>query len=218
MSVRVGLLDSGVDPPLRDRLIAAKSFIPNRDGVISQPLVADPTGHGTVMAEMLLAVPGVELLGAQVFTRTGPTSPAVIAAGLGWLLGQGVQLVNMSFGLRQDRAVLRDACARAINAEVILLAASPARGAPVWPAAYPGVLRISGDARCAADELSDLASAQADFGACPQGGDPRTGGASLATVRVMARVAEYLAAGGESGDIVAHLRELACYHGPEIRR
>ncbi|MCB1719781.1 MAG: peptidase S8 and S53 subtilisin kexin sedolisin, partial [Candidatus Competibacteraceae bacterium] len=136
---------------------------------------------------------------------------------------QDVAIVNMSFGLRQNRAVLRQACATAIAAGLILVAAAPARGQAVYPSAYPGVLRVTGDARCALQEFSHLASEQADFGACPRSyaqpehGAP-VGGASFAVPHVSAALARYLAAGGKASDYYQHLTELAVYHGPERRR
>lgn len=187
--------------------------------MIERAAEPDVSGHGSALAQLILAGPApVALLNAQVFSTTGMTSPVVIAAGLEWLLEHGARLINLSFGLHQDRPVLARACRRALDCGVVLIAASPARGAPVYPSAYPGVLRITGDARCTPDELSHLASIQADFGACPQGTTPAAGGASLATARVTARVAEYLANGGERDGVFDHLRDLARYHGPERRQ
>jgi hypothetical protein len=171
------------------------------------------------VARLILAAPApVALLSAQVFGDKGMTSPAVIAAALDWLVECGARVINLSFGLRQDRPVLARACRRALDRGVVLIAAAPARGAPVYPASYPGVLRVTGDARCGPDELSRLASTRADFGACAQGATPLIGGASLATARVTARVAEYLAGGGERDGVFDHLRGLARYHGPERRQ
>jgi len=55
---------------------------------------------------------------------------------------------------------------RALDAGCIIVAATPARGASVYPAAYPGVIRATGDARCAPHELSALRPWL--FGGCPR--------------------------------------------------
>jgi hypothetical protein len=62
--------------------------------------------------------------------------------------------------------VLAAAVARAIASGCIIVASMPARGAVVYPAAYPGVIRATGDARCAPGELSCLGPGF--FGACPR--------------------------------------------------
>ena len=85
----------------------------------------------------------IRLANAQVFHDALQTSTACIAAALDWLCEQHVAVVNMSFGLQHDRRVLRQACAQALTKGTILVAASPARGVAVYPAAYPGVLRVT---------------------------------------------------------------------------
>ena len=224
-AIRVGLLDSGVGAALLPRMAASSAFRLDEDGQVQTvEVMPDAILHGDPVAQILLsAAPAIALYNAQVFTQTNSTHPATIAAGLDWLLAQDVAIVNMSFGLRQNRAVLRQACATAIAAGLILVAAAPARGQAVYPSAYPGVLRVTGDARCALQEFSHLASEQADFGACPRSyaqpehGAP-VGGASFAVPHVSAALARYLAAGGKASDYYQHLTELAVYHGPERRR
>jgi hypothetical protein len=225
-SIRIGLLDSGVgsDPQLKRHIVGSCGFVLNDDGdVTEQPAVADPIDHGSAIARILIsAAPAAALVNAQVFTQSNATAPASIAAGLNWLVAQRVAIVNMSFGVRQNRTVLKEACTGALAAGVILVASAPARGPAVFPAAYPGVLRITGDARCALQEFSHLASRQADFGACPRSdqqpaaGTP-SGGASFAAAHVSAKLAGFLAEGGDPARAAAYLEKIAHYHGPERR-
>lgn len=224
--VPVGLLDSGVSGAVSGAVAAARAFALNSDGAVAKrPAASDALGHGTNLARIILeTAPQVSLIVAQVFHASFATAPAIVAAGLSWLVGQGVRVINMSFGIRADRAVLREACAAACRAGVVLVAAAPARGPAVFPGAYPGVLRISGDARCRPGELSDLLGLRADFGACPLGpdaarlGDP-VGGASFATAHAAGMIANRLAEFPDADRIaiVDHLRRLARYHGPERR-
>ncbi|MDH3593923.1 MAG: S8 family serine peptidase [Rhodospirillales bacterium] len=225
--VLVGLLDSGVAPDLAPAVEDARSFTLGEAGrVTAGPVEPDRLGHGSTLAWIIAgAAPEARLLDAQVFLASHATSPAVVAAGLDWLAGRGARIVNMSFGLRHDREVLRRACDSAREAGVILLASAPARGAMVYPAGYQGVVKVSGDARCAPGEISTLGGAQADFGAHPRplAGAPgagQSGGASFAVAHLCGHLAGYLAErpGAGRDEMLEHLAAVARYHGPERRR
>jgi hypothetical protein len=180
----------------------------------------DAGGHGSSLARTILAAaPSASIVNAQVFHDSIAAPPAVVAAALAWAVEQGARVVNLSFGVRQDREVLRLACEGARAAGAILFAASPARGPAVFPAAYPGVIRVCGDARCSADEVSRLASAQADFGACPATIDGRVRGASAATAWLTGRVAALLIERPDVdvASVERFLESIARYRGPERR-
>ncbi len=102
---------------------------------------------------------------------------------------------------------------------MILVAASPARGAPVFPASYPGVIRATGDARCAVGEISSLATAQADFGAHVRVEDDAVAGASVGCAHLSACAATFLDQnpGASLDDLRVWLVERATYRGPERR-
>jgi subtilisin family serine protease len=217
--VLVGLLDSGVARELCD-CVAVESAFALGDGerVARRPPTADAIGHGSSIARTILAAaPSARIANAQVFHGSIEAAPAVVAAALGWAVEHGARLVNMSFGVRSDREVLRAACAAARAAGAILLAAAPARGPAVFPAAYPGVIRVSGDARCAPGEVSLLGSAQADFGACPRTSDGRLRGASAAVARLTGRVAAFLAErpDADAAVVAGFLQTAARHRGPE---
>ena len=225
--VRVGLLDSGVGEDLAAHVGAAAAFGPrDEDAVDRGDAEPDRLGHGSALAAIILRhAPDAALLNAQVLGPRGTTSAAAVAAGLAWLTDQGADLITLSLGLRADRAVLREACAAAIAAGCVLLGAAPARGAPVYPSAYDGVIRVTGDARCAAAQVSHLASAQADFGACVRAVDERVpivgavpiAGASVAVAHACGLVAPAFGLGGARGGAAARdvLVRRADFHGPE---
>jgi hypothetical protein len=192
---RVGLIDScgggleGID--------AAAAFVVRDGRVECRETVADPTGHGSRIAELLLSGRPVELLLGQVFTALGPTSGAAVAAAIDWAVERRAGLIHLSLGLAGDRAVLRTAVQHAIDAGCIIVAAMPARGAPVYPAAYPGVVRATGDARCASDELSALRPWF--FGGCPRLEVARRAAGHRAVGRAVGRADDRaLASGGAS--------------------
>lgn len=219
--LRVGLIDSGVTGPAAARVAASRGFNPGPDGgCVTAEAVDDRLGHGTAMAGILLeASPACVLLNAQVFTHRLSCGAHQVAAALAWLVDEGAQLVNMSFGLREYRTGLRAACDRALEAGVVLVAASPARGEAVFPARFPGVIRATGDARCAGSEISYLATAQADFGAQVRVAGSAVAGASVGCANVSARALQQLARNPHTSPVQlrAWLAAQASYHGPERR-
>jgi len=218
--VKVGLIDSGLPRgAAAERLVLGCGFRLDADQEVAAGIAEpDGLGHASAVAHAVLsACADARLVVAQIFFARLVTTAAQAAAGLDWLSRQGAAVVNMSFGLAADRAVLRDACARAVARGVILVASAPARGDPVFPASYPGVIRVTGDARCAPGELSTLDGPRADFGAHVRAGD--VAGASIGTAHVTGTIARYLAEGGETQPdaVRAHLRSLCRYFGPERR-
>ncbi|MFJ4345162.1 S8 family serine peptidase [Pseudomonas sp. NPDC089401] len=215
-NLRVGVIDSGFAAD--QGVVGARRFW-LEDGVLregeAQP---DRLGHGQAVLASLQRESGeVPVLLAQVFSDQGSTSALQVAAGLFWLAEQGVQVVNLSLGLQQDRPVLRQACAEVQAAGVLLCASSPAQGNAVFPACYPGVIRVTGDARCAPGQWSWLGSAQADFGG--HVGERGRAGASLGCAALTGRIAALLREQPrlERQQVCAWLQAHAAYHGPERR-
>ncbi|MDF3936738.1 subtilisin-like serine protease QhpE, partial [Pseudomonas citronellolis] len=164
--VLVGVVDSGHAENQAGAVLVGRRFFLTDEGVDGGDLLDDALGHGSAVLQAILSrAPQARFQVAQVFDGRGVTSPLQIAAALRWLGERGVRLVNLSLGVRQDRPILREAIAELVAAGVLVCASSPARGEPVFPAAYPGVLRVTGDARCGEGEWSWLNSPQADFGA-----------------------------------------------------
>lgn len=219
--LRVGLIDSGVTGSAATRVVASRGFRRGPEGHgLESAAVDDRLGHGTALAEILLgASPACVLLNAQVFTDKLSCSAHQVAAALAWLVDEGVQLVNMSFGLREYRTGLRAACDLALEAGVVLVAAAPARGEPVFPAGFPGVIRATGDARCSESQISCLATAQADFGGHVRAAGHRVAGASVGCANVSARAIQHLAStpGVSAPRLRQWLATQASYHGPERR-
>jgi Subtilase family len=196
--IRVGIVDTQIAEPLAGSIAAAKSF--------GAPAGGEGASHGTAIASIVLHhAPHARLLSAQAFDPGGRAEAAAVAAALRWLIGERARLVNLSLGLPRDREVLRAAVGEALAAGLILIAATPARGAPVYPAAYPGVLRVTGDARCGPAEISTLGGVPADYGACVRNVEGTPGGASLATAHVTGLLAAGLAASGSDvASVLSH--------------
>ncbi|NTX30928.1 S8 family serine peptidase [Burkholderia pyrrocinia] len=221
-AIRVGIVDSGYPPSLSARVADARRFSFDAAAVLRACAVEpDRIGHGSAVCETIAAAaPDARLCVAQVFEARGVTSAAQIAQAIRWLLTQRIRVINLSLGVRADRDTLRDACAEAVAQRVTVFSSSPAQGAPVFPASYPGVVRVTGDARCAPRQWSWLDSPQADFGAAVSSGAPRApAGASIACAALSGYAASWLARhpDADSAALLEHLRAGAAYVGVERR-
>lgn len=216
--MKVGIIDSGVGAAHLPRLLAGQAFLLEGEHLVAQPLAADQLGHGELVTRILLEeAPQAELLVAQVFGRRGVTTAAQVAAALHWLLEQGAMLINCSLGLHADRPALRSACQQVREQGVLLCAASPAMGDAVYPASYPGMLAVTGDARCRPGEWSWLHGHVAQFGA-PVGAGT-AGGASMACARFTGMLTAYWSTHPElSGQqVVDYFQRQASRIGPQHR-
>ena len=222
---RLGIVDSGVAPALRPRLAAETRVLLRADGSVGRSAaIDDAIGHGSEVARIILDLaPAASLLSAQAFTDSRTVDAGVVAEGIAWCLEQGARIVNLSLGLRSDKAVLRSACERARASGALLVAAFPARGEAVYPAAYPGVLAVSGDARCDAENWSVIAAGRlvgAATAAANSAADGTTpGGASYAAARISALAARFFSARprADAEDFLVWLDSDAAFRGRERR-
>lgn len=218
--LRIGVVDSGHSAAQRVQVVAGRRFSLLEDRLLEDDLHDDALGHGSAVVEAISRrAPAALFCVAQVFDQRGVTSALQIATAIDWLVAQDVRLINLSLGLRQDRPLLRQACAAAVERGVLLCASSPAQGEAVYPASYPQMLRVTGDARCAEQEWSWLDSAQADFAACVRGTYPGQSGASLGCAALSGHIGAFLLAHPEASNpqIIDWLRDNARYRGPERR-
>ncbi|TRZ55828.1 MAG: hypothetical protein D4S02_17105 [Rhodocyclaceae bacterium] len=218
----VGVIDSGSGNAGQPGIVAVRNFGAGDDAKCrGREINEDQQPHGSAIVRLLIEQgDDINLLIAEVFAGAQASSPTRVAAAIDWLVASGAALINMSIGMRRGDAGLRLACERADAGGVILVAATPARGAPVFPAAYRQCIAVSGDARCAETEISWLGGVNADFGAYPFAivGEARSGGASYAAARLSARIAGILRAGTAPAAVRQTLRAQCRFHGPERRR
>lgn len=218
--LRIGLVDSGHAPAQGALVDGGRRFYLLEQGFAEDALIADPLGHGTAVLEAIhQRAPAARFHVAQVFDRRGVTSALQIAAAIDWLVAQQVRVINLSLGLRQDRSLLREACAAATARGVLLCASSPAQGEGVYPANYPGVVRVTGDARCDAQQWTWLDTQQADFAACVRGAGAGQSGASLGCAALTGHIARFLDARRDASnrEITQWLQDNAHYRGRERR-
>ena len=169
--VRVAVIDSGIDgehPELKDRIVAARSFVGGSARV-------DTEGHGTFVAGLIAAgvndavgmagmAPTAELLVAKVVAGDDLIDVEAEVRAIRWAVENGAQVINMSLGgLRDPRNPDRDAYSQleastigwAHGRGAVVVAAVgnntdvPTRPWPYasYPAALPHVIGVSAIAR-----------------------------------------------------------------------
>ena len=218
---RVGLVDSGLSADCKLSVAAQRRFIDTGAAVEEGPSIPDTFQHGTRVARVIhSALQPSDLFVAQALDERGVSTAAAIAAAIRWLLSQQVHLLHLSLGLREDRAPLAQAIDAAGRVGTLIVASAPSRGTKPYPAGYRGVLAATGDARCAAGQISDLGAAYADFGGCVQcdvEGVADQRGASIGAAHVTRFIVSHLPAGIVEPQARARLATLAAFTGREQR-
>lgn len=218
---RVVMLDSGPGTEAGGSLEACVRFTDEDEGTGPVEAVPDATGHGTRIASVLQGGgAAIRLSVAQVLGANGRSSAATVARALGWAAAREPHLVHLSLGLPADRLVVAEAIRRLVARDIVVVASAPVRGAAVFPAAYPGVLAATGDARCGPAEISVLGTTPARFGGCPViygPGGREWRGASIGAAHVSGFIAANLDPGAPFHEVVEELARRASHHGPERR-
>ena len=200
--LRIGLVDGSVAqsrPALARASLVQRPFAPGG---------AQATAHATAVASLIAgasgpfhgAAPGATIYVADVYgpTPTGGSAEAV-ARGLAWLAQSNVPVVNIS--LVGPPNLLLDAAVRALLARGALVVAAVGNDGPaappLYPAAYPGVVAVTGvdGIRRVLPEAGrgthvDFAAPGADMAAAgPAGGFVGVRGTSFAAPIVAGRLA-----------------------------
>ncbi|WP_129837676.1 S8 family serine peptidase [Streptomyces sp. RFCAC02] len=165
--VLVGVVDSGVDarhPDLADgAVLGGSEFAQERSGRRARRTEPAPpqdcSGHGTAVAGLIAArrsagdrmagiAPGAAVYPVRLDGAVEQLPPETVAAAIDDAVAAGVGVLNLSFGRPVDDRAVREAVARALAADVVVVAAAgnegdggPAGGL-MYPAAYDGVLAV----------------------------------------------------------------------------
>ena len=128
--IKVAIIDTGCDvshPDLKDRIIDVRNFTDDDKGAINN--VTDYATHGTATASVIASsgkiigvAPKCELLILKALTRTGGKIDWVISA-IKYAIQQKVDIINMSLGCSQSSPEMYEAIKRAIDRNIIVVAA-----------------------------------------------------------------------------------------------
>ncbi|MFS1519564.1 S8 family peptidase [Bacillus sp. SCS-151] len=160
--VKIAILDSGIDKNHED----LKSSVAGEFNAISPNTpVIDDLGHGTNVAGIISAqnndvgiigiAPGAELYSIKVLDEFGYGELSHIQEAIEWCIDNKIQIINMSFGIEEDKVELRNAINKAINANIVVVAAAgnSSNGSVEYPAAYDEVISVT-----AVDKENNIAS------------------------------------------------------------
>jgi subtilisin family serine protease len=196
--VRIGLIDSGVS----ERHDAFAHARLEQRGFGGAPIASE---HGTSIASILAgdtgAAPGASLYVADVYggRPTGGGASAIVAA-LSWLVQSRASVINISLVGPPNRALEAAVAAAQARGHVIVAAVGNdgPSAPPLYPAAYAGVIGVTGvDARDRALPEAgrgahvDFAAPGSDFSAASSsGGYARVRGTSYAAPIVAGLLAQ----------------------------
>jgi subtilisin family serine protease len=150
--VKVGVIDTGVDfghPDLRHSLLRGINLL-NRS-----KMPYDDNGHGTHIAGTIAAAnqmqgmigvaPRALIAPVKAFDHNGSAFVSDIILGIEWCVRNGVDVINMSFGMKTRSKALLGAVTNAYNAGVIIVASSGNDGklrSVDYPARYPQTISV----------------------------------------------------------------------------
>ena len=149
--VRVGVLDSGVNPvpQLVDNLLPGCNYLEDGD----EEDTADNYGHGTLVAALIAgqdeegyvgAAPGAEIVPLKITDGKGVTVSTVCRAIYGAIDDFDCDVLNLSLGINSDFQALREAVDYAAEQGVVVVAAVGNNGTVgrVYPAEYESVIGV----------------------------------------------------------------------------
>lgn len=149
--VTVAVIDQGIDtnhPELKGKLLPGYNTVsPMNQG--------SPDFHGTHVAGIIAAAkdngiggygvnPNAKILPIDVFDRAWGASDYAIAEGILYAIEKGAKVINMSLGGSMPSPLIEDAVKKALEKNIIIVAAAGNTGndMPSYPAAYEGVISV----------------------------------------------------------------------------
>lgn len=153
-TVKVAVIDSGIDYTNGIDVKERKNFVPGEDNV--SILYEDATGHGTSVAGVIAApfdtnpdVQGidssVELYSAKVLDENNSAPVSRVVEGIYWAIEQKVNIINLSLGTSVDSPILKKAIKEAENAGILIIASAgnDETKCVEYPAAYDEVIAVA---------------------------------------------------------------------------
>ncbi len=210
--VTVAVLDSGVDsshPDLTGQVLPGENAIEGADPAD----VADPLGHGTRMAGLIVGkghgpdgsqgikglAPEAKVLPVKILTPTGMGAGDPVATGIRYAVDHSAKVINISALVDIMGQSVRDALRYAIDKDVIVVAGIGNSGDQneIGLPSMPGVVSVGGVDKNAelwkssswSSHLTILAPAAGIISTAPGGGYSQGDGTSDATAYVSAAAA-----------------------------
>lgn len=148
--VKVAVIDSGVDFGNDVELQDYIDLVPGYEDCV--PYYTDITGHGSSVAGIIAAGnndigitginPNVQLYSARVLDEKNVAPVSRVIEAIYWAMEHDVNIINMSFGMKEDSKALHNAIKDAYDAGILLVAAAGNNGTVEYPAAYEEVIAV----------------------------------------------------------------------------
>lgn len=158
--VAVAIIDSGIDamdPRVAGHDISGWSIGLGATGhALIGADASDVHGHGTTMAAAVSKVaPAADLMGIRIMDNELRTSADLMAAGIETAYRNGARIISLSMGTPNmgKALLLRDACALAVEAGAVVLAAAHPRGERAYPADIPETVGVASHPDCGIDRF-----------------------------------------------------------------
>jgi subtilisin family serine protease len=150
-NVRVGIIDSGVNPAHPHvGGVAGGTRICSSESEASADYL-DYIGHGTAVAGAIREkARDAQLYAVKVFDRALTTNIDAIIKAIDWCVEKDMDVINLSLGtLNSDhRPLMEKAVARATVKGTVLVAAREMSGRPSLPGCLPSVIGVVLDSEC----------------------------------------------------------------------
>jgi subtilisin family serine protease len=162
--LRIGIVDTGVNPwhsHVRGKVRGCRVHLSPDGHVEEDGDFRDPVGHGTAVAGVIReAFPDAEIFAVRVFDNEASTYPTLVARGILRAAAESCTFINLSLAIPPGPgdALVRDACAAALAAQCVLVAAAPSEREDWLPASVPGVHAVAVDEALACGEVRDCGS------------------------------------------------------------
>lgn len=143
--LRIGVVDTGINPwhsHVLGKVTGCRIFVDDDGYIREDEDFRDNVGHGTAVAGILReALYDAELFAVRVFDDELRTFPSLVARGVLRAASQGCRVINLSLALPAEFGgeSLAEACAAAIKAGSVLVAAGKPGTPDLLPASLPGV-------------------------------------------------------------------------------
>lgn len=171
-SIKVGLIDSGVDYSGNINVVEEENFVTEYDDV--SILFSDLSGHGTAVAGLLGSSaeadteifdfsneymnqvmnekidgvnPYVDLYSARVLDENNETTIDRLVQGIEWAIEKDVKILNISCGVSSNSQKLYNVIRKAYDKGILIIAAAGDGASVQYPAKYSEVMAV-GSIKC----------------------------------------------------------------------
>lgn len=147
VELKVAILDSGISPDFNESLdlpIYQYSFIKSED-------TFDNIGHGTAIANLIIETAqlststNTEIYSLKVLDDRGYGKYESVIEAIDWSIKNNINIINMSFGFKQENEKLRKKIEEATNKGILIIASGGNTNgfSTDYPAAFENVIAVS---------------------------------------------------------------------------